>query len=92
METPQAQTSTAAILSLVAGIASWVLVPVLGAIVAIVCGHLARGEIRRQPQLYTGDGLAIAGLVLGYANLAVALVGLVLVFVVMGGIFAAMTV
>ena len=65
------RTSTLAIVSLISGIASWLPLPLLGAIVAVVCGHLARGEIRRAPAgTIEGDGMAIAGLILGYAHLA----------------------
>lgn len=64
------RTSTLAIVSLISGIASWLPLPLLGAIVAVVCGHLARGEIRRAPAgAIEGDGMAIAGLILGYAHL-----------------------
>lgn len=75
-------TSTMAIVSLVFGILSWLLLPFIGAIVAVVCGHLARSEIRRAPvgTLLEGDGMAIAGLVLGYLHLAVVVVGLFILF------------
>jgi hypothetical protein len=63
-------TSAMAVVSLVFGIAAWCMLPVVGAIVAIVCGHLARGEIRRSQGQQEGDGLAVAGLVLGYVQLA----------------------
>jgi hypothetical protein len=59
-----------AVVSLVFGIAAWCVLPVVGAIVAIVCGHVARGEIRRSQGQQEGDGLAVAGLVLGYVQLA----------------------
>lgn len=78
------RTSGTAIASLVLGISSWVAVPILGAIAAVICGHLARSEIRRMPpNVLEGDGMAIAGLILGYANLALFLlvaVGMVLIF------------
>ena len=67
-------TSALAVVSLVSGIAAWCMLPVVGAIGAIVCGHLARGEIRRAPDRLEGDGLAIAGLVLGYVQLAFGLI------------------
>ena len=67
-------TSAMAVVSLVFGIASWCMLPVVGAIVAIICGHLARGEIRRSQGGLEGDGLAVAGLVLGYVQLAFGLV------------------
>lgn len=69
---PVSSTSSLAIVSLVFGILSWCLLPFIGAIVAIVCGHMARGEIRRTAvgAVIEGDGMAIAGLVLGYVHLA----------------------
>jgi ABC-type enterochelin transport system permease subunit len=64
-------TSSLAIVSLVFGILSWCLLPFIGAIVAIVCGHMARSEIRQAPvdSVIEGDGMAIAGLILGYVHL-----------------------
>lgn len=77
-------TSTMAIVSLGFGIASWILLPFVGAIVAIVCGHAARREIRQAPPGYVdGDGMAIAGLVLGYVHLALALIGAVILTMVL---------
>jgi hypothetical protein len=77
------QTSALAVVSLVSGILGWTLMPVLGSLVAVVTGHLARGEVRRAPSRLEGDGLAVAGLVLGYLALALGLllvVGLMLFF------------
>jgi hypothetical protein len=63
-------TSSLAIVSLIFGILSWCLLPFIGAIVAVVCGHLARSEIRRSTNgPIEGDGMAVAGLVLGYLHL-----------------------
>lgn len=70
-------TNTLAIVSLVAGIASFFVCPVLGGIVAIVTGHMARAQIRQTGE--DGDGLALAGLVLGYVHVALALLALVFV-------------
>jgi len=79
------RTSGAAIASLVFGIVSWVFLPFIGALVAVICGHVARGEIRRQPPgTLDGDGLAIAGLVLGYIQLALTVVVVMVLFVVLG--------
>ncbi|NWF81376.1 MAG: DUF4190 domain-containing protein [Chloroflexi bacterium] len=63
--------SNLAIASLVAGILAWVALPVIAALVAVVCGHMARRAIRDSHGLLAGDGLAIIGLVLGYAQLAI---------------------
>lgn len=66
-----ASTSALAVVSLVFGILAWCALPLAGAIVAIVCGHLARGEIRRSPMdaRMDGEGMALAGLLLGYVQL-----------------------
>lgn len=79
-------TSPMAVVSLVAGIAGWCMLPVIGSIVAIVCGHLARADIRRSPDRLEGDGMAVAGLVLGYVQLVlgVLLVLLVIAAIVLG--------
>ena len=81
------QTSTTAIISLVCGILGWTALPFIGAIVAIVTGHAARADIRRNPQTLQGDGLAVAGLVLGYAMVAVSLMAL-LALLLFGGLAA----
>jgi hypothetical protein len=73
-------TNSLAVISRIFGIACWFVLPLIGAIVAVVCGHLARGEIRRaEPGTVEGEGLALAGLVLGYIHLALALLAIVLV-------------
>lgn len=73
-----APTSGTAIASLVLGVLAWVFLPFIGAVIAVILGHLARSEIRRAPRgAIEGDGLAIAGLVLGYAQLALCLLVLI---------------
>jgi hypothetical protein len=79
-------TSTLAIISLVSGLLGWSFVPWLGSLVAVVTGHMARAEIRRDPERLEGDGMAVAGLVLGYAMLALSLVGIALVILFFGGL------
>jgi len=52
---------------------SWLLCPFIGGLLAVVLGHIARGQIRRTGE--SGGGMAMAGLVLGYIHLvAVALI------------------
>lgn len=82
---PGASTSSLAVVSLVFGILAWCLLPFIGAIVAIICGHLARGEIRRSPldTRLEGDGMAVAGLVLGYAQLALCVLGMFVLIAVL---------
>lgn len=69
--------SALAITSLIAGILAWIfpLVIIIGAVVAVICGHMARGEIRRSGGRLGGDGLAVIGMVLGYAQLGLLIVG-----------------
>jgi len=72
----QVQTSTLAIVSLVSGIVSWFLLPLIGSIVAVITGHMAKREIRESLGKLSGDGLATAGLVLGYLQLALIVLGI----------------
>ena len=69
-DTPQwraQQASSLAMVSLVSGLVALVFGPL--AILAIVSGHIARGQIRRTGE--GGRGMATAGLVLGYVVLVV---------------------
>jgi Domain of unknown function (DUF4190)/zinc-ribbon domain len=69
------QTDGKAIASLVCGLAFF-FAP-LTQIAAIVLGHLSRSDIRKSGGRKKGEGMALAGLILGYAQLA--LVPLVLI-------------
>ena len=80
------KTSNLAITSLVSGILGWTLLPFLGAIVAVITGHMARSEIRRSNGALDGDGLAVAGLVMGWISLALVVLGLFILFAFLGGI------
>ena len=75
---PIVQTSGLAIASLVSGIAGWTILPLLGSILAIFLGYAARNEIRRDPDRLTGEGLAVAGLVLGWIMVGLSVLGLCL--------------
>ena len=87
MNTPIRSTSTTAILSLVFGLACWIGLLFFGAIVAIICGHVARAEIRRAPPgSIEGDGMAVAGLVLGYLHLALWVFAVMILFLFLGGL------
>src|SRR5262249_15869329 len=60
------ETSGKATASLISAIAAYVIVPFIGAIVAIVLGHMGLSEIKKSAGRLKGEGMAIAGLVLGY--------------------------
>ncbi len=88
---PYRQTSSLAVVSLVCGILSWILLPFLGSLVAIITGHMARKEIQSAPERFDGDGLAVGGLVLGYLQLALIVLGVLFLLAVVlffGGIAA----
>ena len=76
---PVPQTSTLAIVSLIAGIATWIFLPLVGALIAIVTGHMAKKEIRASMGRLTGDGLATAGLVLGYMQIILVVIPVCLI-------------
>ena len=73
--TPVAKTNGLAIASLACGLALFVFGP-LTAIPAIVFGHVARHQIKRTGE--QGAGLALAGLILGWATV---ILGIVLIVV-----------
>jgi hypothetical protein len=70
---PTSRTSTRAIVSLIAAITGWTIFPLVGSIVAVITGHMAKREIADSGGMVEGDGLATAGLVLGYLSLGLAL-------------------
>lgn len=69
--TVEVPNSTNAVVSLVFGILGWTVLPLIGPIVAVITGHMARNEIRRNPGRLRGDGLALAGLILGWIQVAI---------------------
>lgn len=71
----QIKDSTLAIISLIAGITSWMIFPLIGAIAAVITGHLAKKEIRESAGMLKGSGMATAGLILGYVQIGVVLLG-----------------
>lgn len=86
MNVPHRQTSALSVISLVSGILGVFPFPLLASVVAVVTGHLARAEIRREPERFDGDGMAVAGLVLGYLMIAMSLLGAALVLFLLGGL------
>lgn len=58
--------------SLVCGILAWTLLPVLAALAAMFCGHVAYAKSKRLD--VGGRGIALAGMILGYTGLAAAAV------------------
>ena len=62
---------------MVLGILSLVCLSIVAGIPAVITGHVAHRRAKKVPDQYGGRGLALAGLIMGYASVAVA-VGIVL--------------
>lgn len=69
-------TSTLATVSLVAGILGFLMFPILASIVAIWTGYAARKETRSVPPSASGDGMATAGIVMGWIQVGLAVIGI----------------
>lgn len=61
-----------------------IVVGTLASIAAVICGHIARRQIRETGQ--QGDGLAIWGLVVGYLGIAFSVLIIVFFLVVFAGL------
>jgi hypothetical protein len=74
-------TNTMAVMSLVAGVAGYVLPhPFIAGLIAIYAGHTARKQIRQTGE--AGASLALIGLILGYVHLALSILLLVILILV----------
>jgi hypothetical protein len=69
-------TSTLAIVSLVAGVLGFTILPVVATIVAIITGYMARKETRAVPPTAAGDGLATAGIIMGYVQIGLIVISI----------------
>ena len=62
--------SNMAVISIISGILGLTLIPIIGGIVALITGYMARNEIRESEGALGGDGLATIGIVLGWISIA----------------------
>ena len=74
---PRPRTSGNAIASLVLGIAGLVILPIVPSILAIVLGRSAERDIAGDASL-GGEGLAKAGIVLGWVGIALCVLGVLI--------------
>ncbi len=82
-----AHNSRMAIASLICGVMTWILffIPLLLAIPAVICGHLGHSAVKRGNGAVTGKGIALIGMVLGYAHLVLTVLAFcVLIVIVLG--------
>jgi len=80
--------STLAIVSLIAGILGFVMLPVIASAVALWAGYAARKETRSIPPTASGDGMATAGIIMGWIQIGLAAIGLCC-FILYFGFFVA---
>ncbi len=73
---PSTPNSSMAIVSLVAGILGFTFFPVIGSIVAVITGPMAKREIAESAGTLGGDGLAQAGTILGWVGIGLSIIGI----------------
>ena len=77
------QTESKAIAVLVLGIASFLVLPVIPAVVALALAPAARRTIRESGGRLTGEGLVTGGVVAAWVNIGLAVLAMLIVFLVL---------
>lgn len=72
---PASRIEPLAVVSLVLAILSWIVCLILGAIPAIICGHMARSKIRRSNGALSGMNFALAALIIAYLEIPMGVLG-----------------
>ena len=70
----QVKTAPGSIWSLVLGILGVTCCSFFTAIPAVICGHIAYSKIKKSAGALTGEGRALAGLILGYIGIAMTII------------------
>ena len=81
---PSVPSSTLAIIALVAGILGLTFIPLVGSIVAVFAGPMAKREIAESGGTLSGENLAQIGMILGWIGLALSLCGICFVIAAFG--------
>ncbi len=89
-EGPAVKTSGLAIASLVCSIAGLFMCLFIGQILGIVLGYKARREIKEAAGALEGDGLASAGIIIGWVGIAIDIVIVLMIALVFTGALAGM--
>lgn len=79
----QVPDSSTALISLIAGILGLTFLPVIGSIVALITGYNARREIRESSGTKGGEGMAQAGIILGWIGVGLTVIGVCITGVVL---------
>jgi uncharacterized Tic20 family protein len=79
---PQQQNNTMAIISLIASILGLTFIPTIGSIVGLILGYMARRQIRESGGAMGGEGMAKAGIIIGWIGVGLAVLGICIVIAV----------
>lgn len=72
--TPAPKTNTLAVFAMIASIAGFIwLLPLIGSVAGAIMGHISLGQIKRTGE--KGYGMALAGVIVGWVGLALAVIG-----------------
>ena len=71
-----------AVASLILAIVGFFICPVVGGALGIIFGYVAKGNIRNSGGTLGGDGLATWGIILGFINLALVVIGVIIAIIV----------
>lgn len=74
---PTTSTNAMAIVSLIAGIAGLIFLPIIASIVAVITGPMAKKQIAQTGE--QGEGMAKAGIITGWIGLALWILGILAV-------------
>lgn len=77
-----AKTNALAIVSLVASLVGLTFVPFLGSIVGVITGHMSLSQLKTNGE--QGRGLALAGTIIGWVGLGLAILGVIAFFAIIG--------
>lgn len=70
-----AKTNVLAVVSMVSSLAAFVVLPLVASIAGAIMGHIALGQIKRTGE--KGRGMALAGVIVGWAGLALSIIGII---------------
>lgn len=79
---PPTKTNALAIVSMVLSIAGLVFIPFLGSLVGAILGHVALGQLKTSRE--QGRGFALAGVIIGWVGLGLAVIGTIAFFAWIG--------
>ena len=68
-----AKTNTLAIVSLIASISAFVILPFIGSVVGVITGHMSLNQLKTNGE--QGRGMALAGTIVGWVGLGLAILG-----------------